>query len=131
MRHYSFKGGCGFYLLAISLALTATMAIHLPSLSQNHLRQYSGSYNIFVTGLGSNEAYALKTDGNAVWVYGWKDKSGRIQTETKNGTWTASNGLITISINGNTGVITERYRLVNGKFVSTEDKKRYLRKKIN
>ena len=91
------------------------------------LEKYSGSYNIMVGSDGS-EAYALKADGSAVWVYGWKNSSGKIQAQKKYGTWTAREGFISVSIKGNRGTITEEYRMKGGRFVSSSNPQAYLKR---
>lgn len=115
------------------IALTVLLLVlMLPCGAQNSfLKKYSGSYNIMVTGYSGEtaEAYALAENGGAVWVYGYKDASGRVKTQQKNGSWTAREGEITITINGNTGKITEVYRLKGGKFVNSEDSSRWLKKR--
>jgi hypothetical protein len=117
-------------LSTITLLIVAFLYICAEAGAQNYIQQYSGAYNIYyTTRTGSDEAYALKSNGTATWVYGWKDRYGKIQTKTKDGKWTAAKGSITVSINGNTGIITETYKLINGKFVSTEDRARYLKKR--
>src|SRR5690606_28086522 len=108
------------------------LVLIIPSGAQNSfLKKYSGAYNVMVTGyLGeAAEAYGLADDGGAVWVYGYKDASGKMQTRQKRGSWTAREGEITIIINGNTGKITEVYRWRNNKFVNTEDSSRWLKKR--
>ena len=108
------------------------LVLVLPCGAQNSfLKKYSGAYNIMVTGYSGEaaEAYALTEDGGAIWVYGYKDSSGKVQTQQKRGTWTAREGEITIIINGNTGKITEIYRWRNNKFVNTEDSSRWLKRR--
>jgi len=90
------------------------------------IKKYSGAYTVIVAGYngGDSEAFALRPDGSAVWVEGYKH-NGKIETRQKNGTWTAKEGVITISIQGNTGIIVEEYKLKNGTFRSGD---RYLKK---
>jgi len=60
--------------------------------------------------------------------YGYKDQAGKVQTQQKYETWTAKDGVITVTIRGNTGNISETYRYKNGRFVNTEEASRYLKK---
>jgi hypothetical protein len=105
-----------FLIFGISLSITAF------GQTNNFIKKYSGAYNI---GRDAVEAYALKADGTCVWIYGWTG-NGKLQTQKKYGTWTAREGYIRISINGNTGTIVEEYVMKNGRFVSKEDSSRYL-----
>jgi len=108
------------------------LVLILPCAAQNSfLKKYSGTYSIIVDGYSGDdaEAYTLADNGGAVWVYGYKDSSGRVQTQQKKGSWTAREGVITITINGNTGKITEVYRLKNGRFVNSEETSRWLKKR--
>jgi hypothetical protein len=90
-----------------------------------YLSSYSGVYHISPDG---TEAFALAENGLASWVYGYPE-NGKIKTVEKRGTWTAQENFITVSINGNTGVIVENYRLKNGIFRNAEDQGRYLTKR--
>ncbi len=107
--------------IAIGLILFSTAIFG----QTTYLKKYSGAYNIGRDGV---EAYALKEDGTCTWIYGWMS-NGKLQTQQKNGTWTAREGYIKISINGNTGTIIEEYTLKNGQFVSKDDSNRYLKKR--
>ena len=79
-------------------------------------------------GNDGSEAYALGVNGSAVWVNGLKDASGKLQTQKKSGTWTAKEGYIKVTIQGNTGAIVQEYKLKNGRFVSVDDSRAYLKK---
>lgn len=46
----------------------------------SYSQKYEDSYSINVGNDGS-EGYALKSDGNAVWMHGWKDSSRKVQTQ--------------------------------------------------
>lgn len=91
----------------------------------DYLSKYAGAYNVSPDGV---EAFSLKADGTALWVYGWKE-NGKVKTTQKTGTWSASLGYIKIEINGNTGIIVEEYVFKAGKFRSKEDFSRYLIKR--
>lgn len=97
----------------------------------DYTAKYSGAYNIVVTGQeGDNaEAYALRSDGTATWVFGYKDRSGKLQTQKKDGKWEAKANYIKIIIQGNSGPIIEEYNFKNGKFVNSESSSRYLKKR--
>lgn len=81
-----------------------------------------------MVGSDGSEAYALGEDGSAVWINGWKDSKGKLQTQKKYGNWTAREGYIKVTINGNTGKIVQEYKLKNDRFVSVDDSRAYLRK---
>jgi hypothetical protein len=110
--------------------LTLILFPNLLFAQDSFVKKYSGAYTIVVQGYSGNdsEAYALKPDGTAVWIFGYKDSSGRLKTQKKFGNWAAKDGFISVTINGNTGKITQNYRLKNSRFVSTEDSKTYLKK---
>ena len=109
-----------------SILILITLVVSINSFAQtNYVKKYSGAYNI---GLDGVEAYALREDGTCVWIYGWMS-NGKMQTQQKSGTWTAKDGYISISINGNTGIIVEEYVFKNGRFVNKEDPSRYLKKR--
>jgi hypothetical protein len=109
------------FLLIVGISLSSTSVGQVT----NFIKKYSGAYNI---GRDAIEAYALKADGTCIWIYGWTS-NGKLQTQKKYGKWTAREGYIRISINGNTGTIVEEYALKNGKFVNKEDSSRYLIKR--
>lgn len=90
-----------------------------------YVEQYAGVYEIRVKGYTGTdtETYGLTGKGVATWTARIGD-----YRSTKKGTWTASEGEIKIIIQGNTGNITETYRLVNGSFVSISDSDRSLNK---
>ena len=97
-----------------------------------YLETYSGGYTIEVLGHSSNndaEAYALHENGNAKWMLIENDGYGnaKIMSE-KSGVWTADEGKIKITIQGNTDPIVEEYILKNGKFVNTLSEDRYLKR---
>jgi hypothetical protein len=109
-------------LLCILLVLPISLLAQ-----DSFLKKYAGAYSIMVGNDGS-EAYALGENGSAVWVYGWKDSTGKLQTQKKYGSWTAGEGYIKVTINGNTGKILQEYKLKNGRFVSVDDSRTYLKK---
>ena len=88
------------------------------SSNNKYLVEYSGGYTIEILNYSSNddaEVYALHENGNA-----------KIMSE-KIGIWTAEEGKIKITIQGNTGPIVEEYVLKNGIFVSTLFEDHYLK----
>ena len=97
-----------------------------------YLKKYAGRYSIQVKGMPSTnetEDYALAPNGRATWLWIINDINGgdKIQQE-KVGTWTATQNKITINIQGNAGTIVEEYNFINGQFVNTTFKDRYLKK---
>jgi len=56
------------------------------------------------------------------------DGSGVSQTVSdKTGTWAANKDTISITVEGNTGLMNDEYVLKNGRFVSTLNVDRYLK----
>jgi len=100
--------------------------------NNKYLSIYSGGYTEEILGYSSNndvEAYALHENGNAKWMWIKNDGYGnaKIMSE-KIGIWTAEEGKIKITIQGNTGPIVEEYVLKNGKFFSTLFEDHYLKR---
>lgn len=89
------------------------------TVNNQYLELFSGGYMIMIEGqsqANSTEMYILHSSGKADWkfieVAGGKTN---ILSE-KSGTWSATDTTITIIINGNTGVIEEKYSNDNGTF---------------
>jgi hypothetical protein len=102
------------------------------SSNNKYLADYSGGYTIEILNYSSDndaEAYALHENGNAKWMLIVNDGHGnaKIMSE-KNGVWSADDGKIKITIQGNTGAIVEEYVMKNGKFVNTLSEDRYLKR---
>jgi hypothetical protein len=95
------------------------------AIANPYLLEYSGVYHVSP---GGAEAFALADNGRASWTYGYK-QNGKVETVTKPGSWVANEGFISISIEGNTGLIVENYDLKNGIFRNTESGLRYLTKR--
>lgn len=95
------------------------------------LQKYAGGYTIEVKGISSDdavEAFALNQNGKATWMYIKDDVNGNPKISSKKiGTWTAQEGKISVSVQGNTGVITEEYILNDEVFVSSFSSDRYLK----
>ena len=97
-----------------------------------YLVKYSGGYTVEVKEVSSTneiEAYALKDNGQAEWMWIKNDgKGGAKIVGQKSGTWESSETKITINIKGNSGSIIEVYELQHGVFVNTLIKDRYLKR---
>lgn len=95
------------------------------------LEKYSGGYYVDVAGVPSNdvmESYVLSKDGSAKWLYIVNDGANGAKVDSKKyGTWTVTENEITINIQGNTGLITEKYILSNGVFRDDLTGKRQLK----
>ena len=95
------------------------------------LKKYASGYTIEIKGIKSQsdiEAYALTENGEAKWLWIENDgQGGAVLRQKKTGTWTATENKITIKIQGQSGLITEEYVLLNGIFVNTISNKRYLK----
>jgi len=94
--------------------------------------EYAGGYTIEIIGYSSNdeaELYVLHLNGKAKWMLISNDRSGKAKIMSeKSGSWTADEGRMKITIQGNTGPIVEEYLLKNGKFVNTISEDRYLQR---
>ena len=94
--------------------------------SIDYLKKYAGVYAIKYKSIpsASDEAYALHENGKAAWIHEWSPG----KTETKHGTWTAGINQMTISIQGNTGILVQKFTMRNGVFTDIEDPNIYLKK---
>jgi hypothetical protein len=112
---------------------TKNQSLNTTSIEANnpYLKKYASGYTIEVKGITSKsevEAYALTENGEAKWLWIENDGHGEaVLKQKKTGTWTASENKITIKIQGNSGLITEEYVMLNGIFVSTVSDDRYLK----
>lgn len=93
--------------------------VSITTVSNQYLELLTGGYMIMIEGqsqANSTEMYILHSSGKADWkfieVAGGKTN---ILSE-KSGTWSATDTSITIKINGNSGVIEEKYSNENGTF---------------
>lgn len=94
------------------------------------LSEYAGEYTVEVDGYSDTdkESYVLRKNGTATWMLIVPDASqGERKASEKYGTWTATEGNIVISIQGNTGTITEEFDYRNDRFRSTISAGRYLK----
>ncbi len=95
--------------------------------------KFAGGYTIEVKGVSSAqevELYALNENGGAKWMWIENDgNGGAIVVDEKSGTWSATENSITIDIRGNSGMISETYKLNNNNVLTnTQLTKRYLKK---
>lgn len=98
--------------------------------SDTFLLKYAGGYSVEVDGYSDTdkESYVLRKNGTVTWMLIVPDASqGERTASEKYGTWTATEGNIVISIQGNTGTITEEFNYRNDKFHSTLTAGRYLK----
>ena len=97
-----------------------------------YLNKYSGGYTVELDNVLPNtsaEVYILKSDGTAKWMY-IKNDGGNAEIESeKLGDWSATETSITITCAGNSGSITEDFKLKDGRFYDTLTGERYLRLK--
>ena len=94
------------------------------------LSKYAGGYSVEVDGYSETdkESYVLMKNGTAAWMLIVADASQGARTASKKyGTWTATEGNIVISIQGNTGTITEEYDYRNDRFCSITSSGRCLK----
>ena len=96
-----------------------------------YIKEYSGGYTIEIKGVNSDdviEVYILSDNGKAKWLWIENENGEAITKSKKTGSWNAIENKIEININGNTGLITEEYILINNVFVNTLSDIRYLKK---
>jgi hypothetical protein len=137
-------GGCGTLLLAVVVVvilaflggliknrqLPEKRSTPTPTVVNPYVKKYAGGYTIEVRGYSGAvvEAYALRDDGTASWM--WIEPNGiggAREVEKKTGTWNATETTITTKINGKSGLIVETYTLKNGVFVNNLSSDRYLK----
>ena len=95
------------------------------------VKEYAGGYTVELDGISSDiaaEAYALKDDGTATWML-ISNRGGEAKvTSRKQGTWNAYQNRIEITINGNTGLITEYFeRNSSNQYFDNKQTGRYLK----
>lgn len=94
--------------------------INMKDSNNIYIDKYAGGYKVEVKNIYSNttaEVYILRNDGSAKWMYIINDRNGGADVKSeKIGNWNATENSITINVNGNTGVITEEFKLINGEF---------------
>jgi hypothetical protein len=78
-----------------------------------HLSKYAGGYTVRVLTKetpGVAEVYILNENGNAKWMWLEDDGTGGVKkVSEKTGTWTAEKNKISISIQGNSGLLKEEF----------------------
>ncbi len=103
-----------------------------PATKNQFIEKYAGSYTIEVKGSSgeSTEAYDLRDNGSAIWI--WTEPNGRggVKVGQKDrGTWSATDTSITIKMQGRMGLVEEEYVLRNGILVNSQLGDRYLKPK--
>lgn len=93
---------------------------NVEKINDEYIEKYAGGYEVEVKGISSYnsvEVYILRKDGSAKWMYILNDGNGGANVDSeKDGKWEATKTSITIDINGNTGLITEKFNLKDGEF---------------
>jgi hypothetical protein len=82
-------------------------ATYQDSGSAEFVEEYAGGYTVELDNVSSGystEAYALKNDGTATWMYITMKGGNAEVTSKKQGTWVAQKDRIEITIRGNTGL---------------------------
>jgi hypothetical protein len=76
------------------------------------LGKYAGTYEIEVAGprMDDIEMYVLNDDGSALWYWYSESASLKIHGSEKYGTWRVNGEVISITIQGNAGIINEQYK---------------------
>jgi hypothetical protein len=100
--------------------------------ADQYTEKYAGSYTIEVRGYPgeSTEAYDLRDNGRAIWMWIEPDGHGGVKVGQKDkGKWSATDSTITIKMKGRMGLVEEEYVLHNGVLVSTQLGDRYLKPK--
>jgi hypothetical protein len=107
--------------------------VSIPAVAvDQYAEKYVGRYTIEVRGYPgeSTEAYDLRVDGRAIWIWTEPDGHGGVKVGQKDkGTWSATDSTITIKMKGRMGLVEEEYVLHNGVLVSTQLGDRYLKPK--
>lgn len=111
------------FLLLVLISFSCSNSSNTPSLSSDNpfMLKYSGGYIVEVKGVPNTdegELFVLHQNGQAKWL--WievQNGQSEIKSE-KTGSWTATEDKITITINGNSGLITETYNLIEDKFIN-------------
>ena len=103
-----------------------------PIVSNPYLTKYAGGYTVEVSSMPPDaqvEAYILHKSGKAKWMLLTNDGRGNAKIKSeKTGQWTAEENKIMITIQGNTGDLSEDFVYKNGRFVDTLTGERYLKK---
>ena len=108
----------------------STKAHSTPVAVSQYVKKYAGGYTIEVKGFSglATEAYALRDDGTATWMWIEPNSTGGAKVvDKKTGSWEATATSITTKINGKSGIIIESYTVRNGIFVSNSSSDRYLK----
>lgn len=107
------------------------MVLGCSSGSEN-LKKFAGGYTVEIKGVSPSnlvEAYGLKENGDAIWMYIENDgKGGAKLTAEKKGKWYATETEVKIQIFGNTGMLEERYILMDQTLVNKDNHNRYLKR---
>lgn len=92
--------------------------------------KFAGTYTIELKGVPNSEfveVYALHENGSAKWLWIETTRNGEADVKTKKaGTWKATEDEITVEIQGNTGILSETYKLKNMVLTNTQDSKKFL-----
>jgi hypothetical protein len=103
-----------------------------PATVNQYTEKYAGGYTIVVKGNSgeSTEAYDLRDNGRAIWMWTEPDGRGGVKVGQKDkGTWSATDTTITIKMRGRMGLVVEEYVLQNGVLVNSQLNDRYLKPK--
>lgn len=96
-----------------------------------YVKLYAGGYTVEIDNIPGNdaaEAYALKDDGTATWMLIVNSGGQANVTSKKQGSWNADENRIEVSINGNSGLITETFeRASTGQYFINRQTGRYLK----
>ena len=91
--------------------------------------QHAGNYLIEVNGISSEDAvevYLLKKDGDAEWLWVYDIADKRKIDDRDSGWWSIRDSTITVNIRGNSGLMTEDYKLNDRYFRNVHITKRFL-----
>ena len=127
-------------VIGVIVILAVLFGMHRPSSDvsipaaavDQYTEKYAGRYTIEVRGYPgeSTEAYDLRDDGRALWMWTEPDGHGGVKVGQKDkGIWSATDSTITIKMKGRMGLVEEEYVLHHGVLVSTQLGDRYLKPK--
>jgi len=99
--------------------------------TDEYTAKYAGGYTVELAEGNSEtmvEAYVLRTDGSASWLWIEYLGEGKAKTNSeKKGFWSATENEIDISIQGSTGLITEKYKRNASGYFTDYSTGRYLK----
>lgn len=119
-----------FFILVVSIIAY----IFLSDLFSNKsVKNLAGTYEVFISGIGNNhnkEMYILNENGASQYeFYNYDIYTNKMKLEfSRSGIWDLKDNDLTISTEGKTGNIEEKFIFNNGYFTNERNKSRILKK---